>query len=110
VNWTESTNTDGICRQRPTDGPRLPAGGYFAAGYTQRDDEFGSLDGAVWFSADTSDWVLIARLDAGFSLLDASALGASGAVIFASQQIDLPDDDIGSVVHAWFAPLTSIHP
>jgi hypothetical protein len=107
VHWTESTNSDGTF-----DGSALqtvhalPAGGYVAAGFTQRDDEFGTLDGAVWFSADGSDWVLIARLDAGFTALDASALGSTGVVIFASEQVDLPDDDIGSVVHGWFAPLS----
>jgi hypothetical protein len=64
----------------------------------------------VWLSADGSDWVLSARLEGGFTTLEATALGATGVVIFASEQIDLPDDDLGSVVHAWFAPLSSINP
>jgi hypothetical protein len=106
VHWTESTNSDGTFAGSALQTVHaLPAGGYVAAGYTQRDDEFGTLDGAVWFSADGSDWVLIARLDVGFSALDSSALGATGAVIFASEQVDLPDDDVGSIVHGWFAPL-----
>jgi hypothetical protein len=111
VNWTESTNSDGTFENSALQTVHaLPSGGYFSAGYTQRNDEFGTLDGAVWFSADGSDWVLIGRLDAGFSTLDASALGTGGAVIFASEQVELPDDDIGSVIHAWFAPVGSIHP
>ena len=111
VNWTESTNSDGTFANSALQTVHaLPNGGYVAAGYTQRNDEFGTLDGAVWFSADGVDWVLIARLDAGFTFLDASALGTSGAVIFASEQVELPDDDVGSEIHAWFAPLGSIHP
>lgn len=111
VNWTESTNSDGTFANSALQTVHaLPDGGYVAAGYEQRNDDRGTLDGAVWFSADGSDWVLIARLDAGFSTLDASALGTGGAVIFASEQVDLPDDDIGSVIHAWFSPLSSIHP
>lgn len=111
VNWTESTNSDGTFAGSALQTVHaLPAGGYVAAGYTLPNVESGRLDGAVWFSPDGSDWVLIARLDAGFSTLDASALGSGGAVIFASEQVDLPDDDIGSVVYAWFAPVGSIHP
>lgn len=111
VNWAEATNSDGTFAGSALQTVHaLPAGGYFAVGYTQRNDDFGTLDGAVWFSADGSDWVLIARLDGGFTTLDASALGASGVAIFASEQIDLPDDDVGSVVHGWFAPLSSVQP
>jgi hypothetical protein len=111
VNWTESTNSDGTFASSALQTIHsLPAGGYVAAGYSLLNVESGSLDGAVWFSADGSDWVLITRLDAGFTTLDASALGSSGEVLFASEHLDLPDDDIGSIVHAWFAPLASIHP
>ena len=111
VNWAEATNSDGSFADSALQTVHaVPAGGYVAMGYTQRNDDFGTLDGAVWFSADGSDWVLMGRLDAGFTALDSSALGATGAVIFASQQVDLPDDDIGSVVLGWFAPLSSIHP
>ncbi|MEA2677996.1 MAG: hypothetical protein QOJ81_2137 [Chloroflexota bacterium] len=109
MNWTESTNVDGTFAGSALQTVHaLSDGGYVAIGYTQRDDEFSNLDGAAWFSADGSDWVLIARLDGGFSTLNASALGSTGVVVFASEQIDLPDDDVGSVVHAWFAPLSSI--
>jgi hypothetical protein len=111
VNWTESTNSDGSFAASALQTVHaLPAGGYFATGYTQREDDFGAVDGGVWYSADGSDWVLIDRLEPGFTLLDSSALGAAGAVIFASEQTDLPDDDVGSVIHAWFAPISAIHP
>jgi hypothetical protein len=107
ANWTESTNSDGTFAGSALQTIHaLVGGGYVAVGYTQRNDDFGTLDGVVWFSADGSDWVLTARVDPGFSTLEATALGASGMVIFASEQVDLPDDDIGSVVHAWFAPLS----
>lgn len=110
INWAESTNSDGTFAGSGLQTVHaLATGGFVSVGYAQRNDEFGSLDGAVWFSTDGLDWVLIARLDRGFSALGASALGATGAVIFASEQIDLPDDDVGSLVHAWFAPLASIH-
>jgi hypothetical protein len=106
VAWAESTNNDGTSAGAALQTVHaLPAGGYVSVGYTQRDDELATLDGAVWFSIDGSDWALITRLDGGFSTLDASAVGSTGAVIFASEQVDLPDDDVGSVVHAWFAPL-----
>ncbi|HUP83966.1 MAG TPA: hypothetical protein VM284_07245 [Candidatus Limnocylindria bacterium] len=110
VNWTESTNSDGTFAGSALQTVHaLAGGGYVSIGYSIRDDQFSTLDGAAWFSPDGSDWVQMALLDGGFSTLDSSALGTSGVVVFASEQVDLPDDDVGSVVHAWFAPLAALH-
>jgi hypothetical protein len=109
VNWSESTNNDGtFAGAELWTVHALVGGGYVAIGDTVLDDESALYNGAAWYSADGSDWVLIARLDGGFSMLDASALGTTGVVVFASEQVELPDDDVGSVVHAWFAPLASL--
>ncbi|MEP7360674.1 MAG: hypothetical protein ABI744_03755, partial [Chloroflexota bacterium] len=106
LTWTQSTNTDGSFA---TSGLQtihaLVGGGYVALGYTPRNDDFSLEDGAAWFSADGSDWALIARLDGGFSVLNTAQLGPTGVVVFAAEQTDIDEDSVGSVIHAWFAPL-----
>ena len=110
TNWTEATNNDGSFAGSTLQTVHaLAAGGFVAVGSGQPDDNTGLSGGIVWFSADGSDWVRIGQLDGAFSLLDASALGATGLVIFADEQVDLPDDSTVGIVHAWFAPLASIH-
>ena len=110
LSWTQATNTDGSFGGSSLSRVHaLPAGGYVALGYIPRTDDSFLDDGAAWFSADGTDWALIARLDGGFSNLDTSAVGAGGVIVFAAEQTVLPNDDAGSVVHAWFAPLASIH-
>jgi hypothetical protein len=110
ITWTEATNTDGSFSGSAAQTVHaLSAGGYVALGYTPRTDDSFLEDGAAWFSADGSDWKLIGRLDGGFSQLSASALGSGGVVVFAAEQIDLDDDNTGSVIHVWFAPLSSLH-
>jgi hypothetical protein len=108
--WTEATNSDGTFAGSALQTVHaLAGGGFVAIGYAQRLDDSALEDGGVWFSADGIDWHLIGRLDGGFHMLDSSALGPTGVVVFASEQVDLPDDNTGSVIHAWFAPLSSIH-
>jgi hypothetical protein len=29
--------------------------------------------------------------------------------MFASEQVDIDEDNVGSIIHAWFAPLSSLH-
>ncbi len=110
LTWTEATNTDGsfFGSAVQTVHP-LIGGGYVALGYAPRADDSYLEDGAAWFSADGSDWKLIARLDGGFSQLNTSALGSGGVVVFASEQADIDEDNAGSIIHAWFAPLSSLH-
>ena len=110
ITWTQATNTDGSFSGSAVQTVHaLAAGGYVALGYTPRTDESFLDDGLAWFSADGSDWNLIGRLDAGFNQLNTSALGSGGVVVFASAQIDVDEDNVGSVIHAWFSPLSSLH-
>ncbi len=110
LNWTQSTNTDGSFANSGLQTIHaLVGGGYVSLGYTPRNDELNLEDGDAWFSADGVDWKLIGRLDGAFSMLNTSELGLTGVVVFASEQTDLGDDSVGSVIHAWFAPLASLH-
>jgi hypothetical protein len=110
LTWTQATNNDGSFASSALQTVHaLIGGGYVALGYTPRNDDFALEDGAAWFSADGSDWQLIARLDGGFSALSTSALAPGGVVVFAAEQTDVDADTVGSVIHAWFAPLDSIH-
>jgi hypothetical protein len=112
LTWTAATNSDGsFAGSELWRVHALVGGGYVALGDTARTSDSLLVDGDAWFSADGSDWLQIARLDGGFDAQQppASALGVSGVVVFASEQTDLGDDSVGSVVHAWFAPLASLH-
>jgi hypothetical protein len=110
VTWTQGTNNDGSFAGSGLQTIHaLAGGGDEALGYTPRNDEFSLEDGAAWFSADGVDWKLIARLDGGFSTLNAAELGPTGIIAFAAEQTDLGDDSVGSTVHAWFAPLAALH-
>ncbi|MEP7378394.1 MAG: hypothetical protein ABI725_02410 [Chloroflexota bacterium] len=110
LTWTQATNSDGsFAGSAPQTVHALVSGGYVAIGYTPRTDDSFLNDGTAWFSADGTDWALIARLDGGFSALSMSAMGPGGVVVFAAEQTELPNDGAGSVIHAWFAPLASIH-
>ena len=110
LTWTEATNTDGSFSGSSLKNVHsLAAGGYVALGYTPGAGDSFLLDGVAWFSADGSDWKLIGRLDGGFSQLSTSALGPGGVVVFASEQIDIDEDNAGSIIHAWFAPLSLLH-
>lgn len=110
LTWTQATNNDGSFAGSALQTVHaLVAGGFVALGYTPRNDDLGLEDGTAWFSADGSDWQLIARLDGGFTALSTSALAPGGVVVFAAEQTDAGNDTVGSVIHAWFAPLASIH-
>ena len=110
LTWTQATNSDGsFAGSALTRVHALPAGGYVAIGLVPRTDDSFLDDGVAWFSSDGTDWTLIARLDGGFSNLNTSAIGPAGVVAFAAEQVALPNDEAGSVVHAWFAPLASLH-
>lgn len=107
--WTQATNSDGSFAGSALQTVHpLPAGGYAAIGYTPQTGDLYLQDGAAWFSADGSEWVLIGRLDGAFSQLNTSALGPGGVVVFASEQVDIDEDTVGSIIHAWFAPLSSL--
>jgi hypothetical protein len=110
LTWTQAANADGTFADSAVQTVHaLPAGGYVALGYTPRTDDYILEDGAAWFSADGGDWKLIARLDGAFSQLSASAMGSGGVVVFASEETDIDEDTVGSIIHAWFAPLSSLH-
>jgi hypothetical protein len=110
LTWTEATNSDGTFAGSALQTVHaLLGGGYVSVGYKPRDDDFALEDGLAWFSSDGNDWSLIARLDGGFSALSTSALAPGGIVVFAAEQKDVDADTVGSVVHAWFAPLGSLH-
>lgn len=112
LTWTQAANSDGSFAGSSLQTVHaLVGGGYVALGGTDRTDDSGLQDGGAWFSADGSDWVLIARLDGGFTAENpmTSALALNGVVVFAAEQVVLPNDDTGSVIHAWFAPLASLH-
>ncbi|MDL2334507.1 MAG: hypothetical protein QFC55_00565 [Chloroflexota bacterium] len=108
--WTQATNNDGSFAGSALQAVHaLVGGGYVAVGYTPRNDDFSLEDGTAWFSPDGSNWQLIARLDGGFSALSTSALAPAGVVVFAAEQTNVDEDTVGSVIHAWFAPLASLH-
>jgi hypothetical protein len=110
VNWTQGTNSDGsFAKSGLQTIHALVGGGYVSLGYTPRNDELSLEDGDAWFSPDGIDWKLIARLDGAFSTLNTSELGPTGVVVFAAEQVNVSNDDTGSIVHAWFAPLASLH-
>lgn len=112
VAWTEAANSDGSFAGSSLQTVlALAGGGFVALGGTDRTDDSGLQDGGAWFSADGTDWVLISRLDGGFTAENPirSALGPTGVVVFAAEQVVLPNDDTGSVIHAWFAPLAALH-
>jgi hypothetical protein len=110
LTWVQATNGDGTFAGSAAQTVHpLPGGGFVALGYKPRADDYILQDGAAWFSADGSDWKLIARLDGAFSQLSTSALGSGGVVVFAAEQTDIDADTVGSIIHAWFAPLSSLH-
>ena len=110
ANWTQATNSDGSFGGSGLQTVHaLPAGGYVALGNTPHADDFTLEDGDAWYSADGSDWKLIAHLDTPFSQLSTSALGSAGVVVFASEMVDVDEDTVASNIYAWFAPLASLH-
>lgn len=107
--WTEATNSDGTFAGSGLLAVHvLPSGGYVAVGFKPHLDDFTLEDCGAWFSADGQDWRAIAPPSGAFSQLSSSALGTSGLVVFAAEQIDLDEDNVSSIIHAWFAPLAAL--
>ncbi|MEP7158708.1 MAG: hypothetical protein ABI797_04730 [Chloroflexota bacterium] len=108
--WTEVTNSDASWAGSGVSFiGALPAGGYVAVAFTPREDDFTLQDGTTLRSADGTDWTSLGSLDGAFSQLMSAALGGPGMVVFA---VEYTEDDEGenvtTVVHGWFAPLSEL--
>jgi hypothetical protein len=110
LTWTLATNNDGSFAGADLRFVHaLVGGGYVAIGNVVTADDTGLEEGDAWFSSDGTDWAHIGRFAGTFDALKTSALGPSGVVVFAAQQVDVNDDQSGSVISAWFAPVATLH-
>ncbi len=108
INWAEAASSDGSFAGSALQTVHALPSGYVAVGYRPNADDFTLQDGQVWFSAEGQDWRAGDSLNGTFTQLNASALGSSGLVVFAGEQTDIYDDDLSSVIHAWYAPLSAL--
>ena len=103
--WTQAADTDGSFGIGAlTRVHALPSGGFVGLGFTPEAGDSGRLTGQSWFSADGQSWRSLDPIGGSFDLLESSALGASGLVVFAVAQDNLDGENIVSTISAWFAP------
>lgn len=109
INWAQATNSDASWADSDLQFiGALPSGGFVAIGFALQEEDFTLEDGAAFRSADGTDWTSLGQLDGAFSQLMSAALGGPGMVVFAVEQSEDGEDNMTSVIHGWFAPLSEL--
>ena len=105
ASWTQAADTDGSLASGAMERVHsLPGGRFVALGFTPETGDLGRLTGQSWFSADGQSWRSLEPMGGSFDLIETSALGVSGLVVFAVAQDNIDEENIASTISGWFAP------
>ena len=108
LTWTQTSASDGSFAGSALEAVHAVPSGYVAIGIEPLPDDFGVATGGSWSSTDGLSWRTLAPLGGQFSVLDASAAGATGIVAFTVTEEETDDESVTSSIAAWFAPLEAL--
>ena len=105
LGWTQTSAADGTFAGSAITAVVAVPEGYVAIGVVPVPDDFGISTGVSWISRDGQSWQTLAPLGDTFSLLEASAAGATGIVAFTLTEEESDDETVINSISAWFTPI-----
>ena len=111
TSWAQTVASDGSFQDSLLTDVHSAANEYVSVGSTLDSNDPTLQTGRIWASADGQRWRSLGDFGGPFSQYGASALGASGLVVFTADQAESENDyDIRSTIYGWFLPTNRLGP